>query len=58
MVVDSSLVAVTLTSDIAPVSNKEFVEIRVSIERCFTLKRVLDMIRTHRQMHRTDSYSK
>ena len=41
-------VAVTQTSDIVPVSGKEF---------RFTLKRARDMIRTYSQMHCTDKYS-
>ena len=40
----SSPVAVTLTSDIAPVSSKEFHDIQATIECRFTLKRVRDMI--------------
>ena len=48
MVVDSNLVAVTVTcnSDIGPVSSKEFLDIQVTIECKFTLKRVRDMIIT------------
>ena len=57
VVVGSSPVAVTLTSDIAPVSSKEFLDIHATIECGFTLKRVRDMIRTYGQMNRTDKYS-
>ena len=49
--------AVTQTSDIAPVSSKEFFDIQATIERGFTLRRVCDMIRTYSQMHRTGKYS-
>ena len=45
MVVDSSPVAVTETSDFVPVSSNEFLDIQVTIECGFTLKRVRDMIR-------------
>ena len=43
MVVGSSLVAVTKTSDFAPVSSKEFLDIQATIECGFTLKRVGDI---------------
>ena len=46
MVVGSSPVSVTKTSDFAPVSSKEFLDIQATIECIFTLKRVGDMIRT------------
>ena len=49
MVVGSSVVAVTYTSDLAPASSKEFLDIQVTIERGFTLKPVRDMIRTYSQ---------
>ena len=49
LVVDSSKVAVTLTSDIAPDSSKESIDIQATIECGFTLKRVRDMIRTYSQ---------
>ena len=48
MVVGSGPVSVTSTSDFAPVSSKEFLEIQATIECGFTLKRVRDMIRTYR----------
>ena len=57
MVVGSSPVAVTSTSDSPPVSSKEFMDIQAIIECGFTLKRVHDMIRTYSQMDRTDKYS-
>ena len=46
MVGGSSHIAVTQTSDIAPVLSKEFLDIQVSVECGFILKRVLDMIKT------------
>ena len=47
MVVGSSPVAVTSTSDIVPVSSKEFLDIQAAIGCGFTLKRVRDMIRIY-----------
>ena len=47
---DSSPVAVTQTSDMVPVSSKEFLNLQATIGRGFTLKRVLDMIRTYSQI--------
>ena len=44
----SSPVPVT-TSDIAPVSSKEFLDIQATIECGFTLKQVCDIIRTDSQ---------
>ena len=52
-----SPVAVTYSSDFAPASSKEFLDIQATIECGFTLKRVRDMIKTYSQMHRTDKYS-
>ena len=46
MVVGSSPVAITLTSDIVPVLSKEFVDIQATIACVFTLILVCDMIRT------------
>ena len=43
----SSPVAVTESSDIAPVSSKEFLDYQATIECGFTLKRVRDMIKTY-----------
>ena len=45
------------TSDIAPVSSKEFLNSQATIECRFTLKRVRDMLITYSQMNRTDKYS-
>ena len=47
MDVGSSLVAVNYTSDIAPVSSKEFLDIQANIDCGFTLKGVLDIIRRY-----------
>ena len=47
MVVGSNPVAVTETSDFAPVSSKEFLDIQATIECGFTLKRVRDIIKTY-----------
>ena len=49
MVVGSSPIAVTYTSDFAPVSGKEFLDIQATTECGFTLKRVRDMIKTFSQ---------
>ena len=46
MVVGSSPVAVIQTSDFAPVSSKDFLDIQATIECGVTLKLVRDMIRT------------
>ena len=43
MVLGSSPVAVTLPSDLAPASWKEFIDIQASIACGFTLKRERDM---------------
>ena len=45
------------SKDFVPASSKEFLDIQATIECGFTLKRVRDMTRTYRQMHRTDKYS-
>ena len=45
------------TSDMAPVSRKEFLDIQAKIECGFTLNCLRDMIKTCSQMHRTDKYS-
>ena len=42
-------VAVTYTSDIAPVSSKEFHDNKATIECRFTIKRVRGTIRTYRK---------
>ena len=57
MVLGSSLVAVTLTLDMAPVLSTKFFDIQATIECGFTLKRVREMIRTYSQMYHTDNYS-
>ena len=57
MVVGSSPTAVTKTSDLTPVSSKEFLDIQADIELGINLKLVHNMIRTKSQMHRTDKYS-
>ena len=57
MALGSSPVAVTSSSNFAPASSKEFVDIQGNIECGFTLKRVRDMTRTYSQMHHTDKYS-
>ena len=44
-------------SNFAPASSKEFLDIQVTIECGYTLKRIRDIIRTCSQMHRTDKYS-
>ena len=49
MVLGSSPVPVTQTSDFAPVSSKKFLDIQATIECGFTLKRVRDMTRTYSQ---------
>ena len=54
MVLGSSPVAVTETSDSAPASSKEFLDIQATVECGFTLKRVHDIIRRYSEMHRTD----
>ena len=45
----SNPVAVTLTSDMAPVLIKEFLETQETIECRFTLKRIHDMIEKYSQ---------
>ena len=54
---DLSPIAVTGTLDNAPVLNKEFLDIQVTIECEFTLKHAHDMLRTYSQMHHTHKYS-
>ena len=44
MIVGSSPFGVTNTSDITPVSSKEFLDIQATTECRFSLKRVRDMI--------------
>ena len=49
MVVESRLVALTLTSDFASALTKEFGDIEATIESGFTLKRVRDITKIHCQ---------
>ena len=49
MVVGSSPVAATSTSDLAPASEKEFLELQAPIECGFTLKHSRETIRTYRE---------
>ena len=56
VLVDSNPIVVTYISD-SPIASKEFLEIQATLESGFTLKRILDMIRTYSQMYRTDKYS-
>ena len=55
MVVGSSPVAVTYTSDFGPASSTECLDIQATIECGFTLKGVRDMIRTYNH-EPNDSY--
>ena len=57
MLLGLSPVAVTLTSDTAPVLSKEFLGIQATTDCGFTLKRVREIIRTYSQMPRKDKYS-
>ena len=50
MVIGSNLVAVTKTSDIVPVSSKEFLHIHATIEYKFSLKHQPNIVRTHSQI--------
>ena len=54
---DSSLAAVTQTSDIRLVLNKNFLDIQATIESEITLISVRDIIRTNSQMHRPDKFN-
>ena len=47
MIVGSSPVTVTYTSDFMPVLSKEFLDIQATLESGFTLKLVRDIIRTY-----------
>ena len=47
MVLSSSSVAIPWTSEFAPASSKEFLNIQATIECGFTLKHVHDMTRTY-----------
>ena len=57
MILDSSPVAITQISGIAPASSKEFLDIKATIECGFTMKCVRDVTRTYSQMHATDKYT-
>ena len=48
---NSSPVAVTSPSDLAPASSKEFLDIHATIECGFTLKCVRDMTRTYSKIY-------
>ena len=50
----SSPVEVTLTSDMAPLLRKKYLDIQATIECGFTMKRLRNMKRTYSQMHSTD----
>ena len=52
MVLGLDSVAVTQTSDVAPVLSKKFLNIQATIECKFTLKRIRGMIITFSKMHR------
>ena len=56
MLVSLNPVAVTYTSDIAPVRSKEFLENKANIGCGFSLKFVRDMIIKYKQMHRREEY--
>ena len=57
MVLGSSPVTVTETSDFAVVLSKEFIDTQATPECGLSLKRVHDMTKTYRQMHGADNYS-
>ena len=46
-----------LTSDIAPVLSENILDIKATTECTFTLKRIYDMIRIHKQLHHVHKYS-
>ena len=50
LVVGSNLIAATETSDIVPISSKDFVYIQATTESRFTLKCICDMIITYSQI--------
>ena len=53
----SEVIAFDITSYIASVSSKEFLDIQATIKCGFNRIRVLDMIRSYSQMYRTETYS-
>ena len=57
MALVSSPVVVTKSSDFAPSSIKEFLNIQATIELGFSVKNIRDMKRTYSQMDHTDKYS-
>ena len=57
MVVGSSVVTVTYTSDMVLVLSKQSLDIYANIVYGFTLKHVHDIRRKYSLMHRTDNYS-
>ena len=57
VVVGSSPVEVTETSDIAFVLSKDFLDIKAKKKCGLTLKHVQDMIRIYSQIHRTEKNS-
>ena len=57
VVMGSNPIAITETSNFAPVSSKEFLDIKATTVCEFTLKHIGDMIRTNSQMHCTDTTS-
>ena len=58
MVVGSSPVAVTKSSDMAPASSKEFLDIQATAECGFTLKLVRDTIKTYNHIYRAQTNNK
>ena len=56
-VVGLSPIGVTLTSGMAHVSSKKYLDFQVTIKCEFNLKRLHDMTRTYSQMQCTDNYS-
>ena len=57
VIVGSCPVVVTELPDIAPVLNKEFLDIQANIEYGFSLKGIQDITRTYSQMDRRGKYS-
>ena len=56
VVVGSSTVAVSYSSDMVPASSKEFLDIQAIVECGLSVKLVRDMIKTYNHMPRTDKY--
>ena len=57
VVVSSSLIIVSYTSDITPVLSRYFFDIQAIAECGFTLKHVSDMMQTYTHMQHIDKYS-